>query len=105
MGLWSTPSIYLSQIQLLVLDGWKAPSDLRPLEVVLQGGSLGVQQALCSLSLSFFLSGTFAPLRSLGTRGGAQSGDSGIRQFPGLPQEPERLGAKGREATTIWRLM
>lgn len=57
------------------------------------------------LSLSFFLSGTFAPLRSLGTRGGAQSGDSGIRQFPGLPQEPERLGAKGREATTIWRLM
>lgn len=56
MGLWSTPSIYLSQIQLLVLDGWKAPSDLRPLEVVLQGGSLGVQQALCSLSLSLFFS-------------------------------------------------
>lgn len=56
--------------------------------------------------LSFFLSGTFVPFRSLGTRGGAQSGDLGIRQFPGLFQEPERLGAKSGEGPAIiWRPM
>lgn len=43
-------------------------------------------------SLSF-LSGRFVPLGRLGTKGGAWLGDLGIRQFPGLPQEPEKLGA------------
>lgn len=62
------------------------------------GGSLGgwagalgrPSPSLCSLS---FLSGTFVHAGTLGIRGGAWLGDQGIRQFPGLPLEPERLGS------------
>lgn len=57
--------------------------------------SLGVgawEAGLGPLFSLSFLSGRLVPLGRLGPKGGAWLGDLGIRQFPGLPQEPKKLG-------------